>query len=229
MAPGADIVRFASTAILLKHPVLVTLTIVFVLGLLSTQYVPGGTSSGGIGPWIGLALLLIICAAAAWLLCSSEEVELDLAARRVTQRHLFLKFETAKNQWDFSNFNGVCVEQVTSKEQSAATSPGSGGYQSATKTTYSHSYKVSLLRPDIVVNLPDKQISAPSSPLELPMEKQDNPLPLEAIAQKLSTLGGWPATRRGYVLVTSAASGDTQVPSSVRVAPSASETAIDAD
>lgn len=229
MAPDADIIRFSSTAMVLKHPVLVTLTITFVMGLLSTQYVPGGTSPGGIGPWIGLALLLLVCAAAAWLLCSSEEVEFDPTARHVTQRHLFLNFETAKNQWDFSDFAGVCVEQVGRAKESAATSPGSGGYQATTKTTYSHRYKVSLLRPDIVVNVSDKQVSAPRTPLELPMEEQVDPLALEALAQRLSALGGWPATRRGYVLVTSAASGDPQGRSALRVAPSASESTIQAD
>lgn len=228
MEKNADIIRVSSTALLMKHPVLVVLTIAFILGLLATHYVPGGTSAGGIGPWIGLTLLVLVCAGGAWLLCSSEAVEIDPRRRVVTQRHLFLRIEIARNEWNFDAFTGVRVEQVTSTEQSAATSPGSGGYQGAIKTTHRHGYKISLVRPDVVVTVSDRRISAPTPPLELPMVERESPLPLEQLALRLSTLGGWPATRRGYVLVKGVA-GDTQGSSSFRGAPSLGDTAIDAE
>lgn len=209
MEMTANAMRFASTAIVMKEPVLVGLAIVFVVGLLSTQYDPDGVPIAGIWGWLGLAagltILLGICAIAAWLLCSSIEVVIDPATRRVTQWYRFLKYETAKNEWAFADFTGVRVEQKTSKEESAATSPGSRGAQTSVKTTYTHSYALYLLRADTQMTLPDRQLTVPHSPLDLPMEQQTDPRVFETAALQVARLGGWPAKRRGYALMKSAA------------------------
>src|SRR5262245_31517757 len=133
MEAGGDILRFSGTAILTKQPVLVGLTIAFVLGLLSTQFDFSAPSPGILSKLVALTLLTVICAVTAWLLCSWEQVEIDFASRQVTERRLFLKYEIAKNQWGFSHFTGVRVEQKNSKEYSNETTPGTGGYKGTIK------------------------------------------------------------------------------------------------
>ena len=227
MAARTNAMRFASTAMIMKQPVLVTLTIVFVLALLSTQFDPAGSSSGGIWGWLGLAVLLIICALIAWMLGSSQEVVIDGIARRVTQRYRFLYFQTANNEWDLADFTGVRVERATRSEKITTTSPGSGSFaKTGSKTTYNHSYSISLLRADTVVTTSDRKIDVPHHPLKLPMDEPMDPLALEAIALRLARLGGWLATRRGYMLVSSATFGAAQGAFAVNVAPDGVESPI---
>lgn len=196
MESAANTMRFTSTAILLKQPFLVILTVVFVLALLSTQFDPNGSSSGGVWGWLGLVILIAVWALIAWMLCVSEEIVIDPATRRVTQWYRFLKCQTAKNEWDFSDFIGVCVERKAGKSQSASTSPGSGGTYTSVKTTYTFHYTLGLLRADTVIAAPDRQINVPHYPLELPMEERNDPLSLEAAARQLARIGGWPANPR---------------------------------
>lgn len=205
------------------------LTVVFVVALLGAQLgAPDdvdASSSAGIWGWVGLTVLLIIGALFVWMLCAAEEIVIDPAARRVTQWHRFLKYEVTRNEWAFTDFTGVVVERKVSKENVAKSTSMSPG----TKAVYKSSYTLSLRRADTVVNTPDRRISVPHYPLELPMEERNDPLSLEAIARQLARLGKWPAKRRGYVLEARGGYADARGSYTVKSMPHDMESAIDVD
>jgi hypothetical protein len=202
MDSSDEVIRFANTAIVLKQPLLVFITIAFIVALLATQYSPESTSSpASIWVWLLRLTALAVCALGVWMLCHSEEIVVDGTQRRVTQSHRFLNYEVTKNQFSFSDFSGVCVELKIDSEHRATTTPGGGFTKTSTQSVNTRSYSLNLRRPDLVLKTPDRQISAPSHPLELPVADGSNPLVVEAVARTLARLGGWPAWRHHYTLL----------------------------
>lgn len=181
--------RFANPAIVHKAPVVIPVAVLMV-ALLITWIVLDWSWPFGFWEWLGVAAMIVICPLLVWMHCYSEEIVIDPAARRVTQRYSFLdSYETAKNEWGFSAFTAVRVERKVSKAYGEK------------KTVYRTSYTLSLLKADTQVTLPDRQLTVTHYPLDLPMEEQRDPLVLEASARQLARLGGWPAKRRGYALL----------------------------
>ena len=209
MELNANAMQFADTAIVLKEPVLVTLGAVVAVAMAGTWIALYWSWPFGFWEWVGTAAMIVICPLLVWILCLSVEVVIDPVTRRVTQRRRFLNYETAKNAWSFAEFTAVLVERKVSKDFVETHMSGSRSYGSSSsrsygssKTVYTTRYILSLLRADTQITLPDKQIAVPHYPLELPMEIQNDPLLLEEAARQLARLGGWPARRRGYALLT---------------------------
>lgn len=196
-----DRIRFASTAIITKEPLLVSLVsgMFVVTVLFSGWFTPNGIGSAGIWSRLGLSVVfLAIGAAVGWLLGYSEEIIIDPTARVVNQSYRFLHYVTAKNQFSFADFTAVRVERRGGKDRSATASPGAEGPSSSYKTVYNSTYTLSLVRADTKINLPDKQLSVPNYPMVLLVEKQNDLEKIEELALRLSRVGGWPAKRRRY-------------------------------
>ena len=196
MEPATGKMRFADTAIALKHPDMLAVVIVATVVLL---YLGGywdwiWSWPVGFWGWLGWAIFIIICVLLIGAHCYSREVVIDAATRRVTERQRFLNYEAVKSEWGFADFTAVWVEQDLRSEDVATSSPGSQGYKGALKAVYTRSYTLSLRRADT---------QAYDDALGLPMEDRKDPLVVEAFARQLAQLGGWPATRVGYVLMTS--------------------------
>ena len=220
MDSSDNVMRFANTAMVLKQPLLVFITIAFIVALLATQYSPEGTSSpASIWVWLLRLVALAVCALGVWMLCHSEEIVVDGTQRRVTQSHRFLQYEVTKNQFSFSDFSGVSVELKIDSQHRAATSPGTGGALTSVQTVNTRSYSLNLRRPDLVVTTPERQITAPNHPLELPVTDGSNPIVVEAAARSLARLGGWPAWRHHYALVPDGASAHAGKAYSVKILP----------
>ena len=180
-----DSLRFASTAIILKEPLLVGLVGAFLVGTLWL--------SGWMQPGVGV-FVLVVLAISAWFLGSSEEIVIDPSTRIVTQRHRLLNYVTAENRFAFADFTGVRVERQVSKHTRPVSSPGSGGYANSSETPYEASYVLGLLRANTQVG----EISVPHYPVELPMDKRKNARVVEEAALRVARLGGCPAKGRGY-------------------------------
>lgn len=197
-----NVMRFANTAMVLKQPLLVAITVVFIVGLLATQYSPEGSSSSPTPVWAWLLRLVLlgIVALGVWMLCHSEEVIIDANRKQVTQSHRFLHYEVTKNLFMFSDFTGVSVVLKIDSEQRGTAMPTGTATLTSAHTVRTRSYTLSLRRPDIVVNTPERQITAPNHPLALPMAEAGDPMVVEAEARKLARLGGWPAWRHHYAL-----------------------------
>ena len=195
MEPPTGKMRFANTAIVLKHTdkVAVVFVATVVLLYLSDYWDWIWSWPVGFWGWLGWTVFIVICALLVALFCYAREVVIDSASRRVTERHRFLNYETAKNEWGFADFTAVRVEQEISKGHVATTSFGSQGYKGSSKTVYTSSYAMSLLRADTQTHL---------YPLDLPLDDRKDPLVVEAFARQLAHLGGWPAKRVGYALMT---------------------------
>ncbi len=195
MEPATGKMRFADTAPVVKHTDAVALVFV---GTVVTLYLGGyldwlWSMPVGFWEWLGWAVFIIICVLLFGALCYSREVVVDAATGRVTEWQRLLNYEVAKNEWGFADFTTVLVEQDTSREHVATSSPGSQGYKGALKTVYSRRYVLSLRRADTQTH---------HSLLGLPMEDRKDPLLVEAFARQLADLGGWPAKRAGYALMT---------------------------
>lgn len=222
MHAPAQTLRFTGRPLLLRQPLLVGIGAAGVLALLATVYEPNPEPTGGFGWIVGLLVLLALLVAAAWLLCSSEEVQIDPVTRQVTQIHRLLHREVARNQWGFAAFTGVQVHQRAQAHTEAVTSPGSGGAKTGSRTRHTHSYRLCLLRAPTSAGSPAAPVAVPHHPLVLPSEADGDPQACEALARQVAALGGWPATRQGYVLLPGARPGDPP-----RASPSAAESPLE--
>ena len=219
-----NVMRFANTAIVLKQPLLVAITTVFIVGLLASQYNPGGSSApASVWAWLLRLALLAIVALGVWMLCHSEEVIVDANRQQVTQSHRLLHYEVTKNLFRFSDFSGVAVVLKIESEQTGSATPTGAATVTSARTVRTRSYSLNLRRPDIVLSTPERQISAPNYPLELPMAESSNPLEVEAEARKLARLGGWPAWRQHYAVETGGTSAGTRSAYTVKVVPGADD------
>jgi hypothetical protein len=187
--------RFGSDTPLLEAPALIAIAVAVVAFI---AWLAAGTrdpDAWDVLKWIaaGLIAAVSIAYAGSW-----HEVVVDAAARKVTERHGFLRYPVSwlGTQLAFSDITAVIVEQKTSKD----TEPAGTSMSRSTRTVYRKSYTLSLRRADTQVVLPDRKIAVPNYALDLPMKERNDPLPLEAAARELSQLGGWPARRRGYAI-----------------------------
>lgn len=207
MDEADNVLRFARTALVLKQPLLVALFIGFVLVLLVLRFSGGPDEPAApLGPrplwvWPLWALMLAALALGGWLLCHGEEITIDGARRQVTQSHRFLNRELTRNQWSFKDFTGVWVVLKIDSEHRGTSMPTGGSTLSSARTVTTRRYLLQLSRPDHVLVTPDKTLTAPAYPLDLPLPEAGDPRVVEATARRLTRLGGWPATRRHYTLV----------------------------
>jgi hypothetical protein len=198
---GTKTLRFANTAIVLREPLLVGLTVAFVIGLLVLSGWIDWSAPESVFGWLWLLfMLLVLFGLPAALLSWSQEIVVDPATRRVTQRHRLLHHVVAETHQPFTGFTAVVVQPKLDKETRAVTSPGSGGAKVATQTRYRTSYTLSLLRADTQVKLKDQNVSVPHHALDLPFDTEQDVLAMEDYACQLRSAGGWPARRRDYVM-----------------------------
>lgn len=217
-----NMLRFGSPQPLLEAPALIAIALAVVAFI---TWLAAGTRDADaldVLKWIAAGLIGAVCIAYAG---SWHEVIVDAAARKVTERHGFLRYPVGAlgQQLAFSDITAVVVEQKTSKD----TEPAGTSMSRSTRTVYRKSYTLSLRRADTQVVLPDRTIAVPHYALDLPMKEKNDPLPLEAAARQLSQLGGWPAVRRGYALSIRSVNGEGAY--TIKSMPHDAETAIGAD
>lgn len=198
---GTSTLRFANTAIVLREPLLVGLTVAFFIGLLALSGWIDWSAPVGPSGWLWLLVLFVVLVGLPGaLLCWSQEVVVDSATRRVTQRHRMLHRVVAETHQPFAAFTAVVVQPKVDSESRAVTSPGSGGAKVATETRYRTSYTLSLLRADTPVKLEGKTVAVTHHALELPFDGDQDARTLEDHARQLRSAGGWPALRRDYAM-----------------------------
>ena len=224
MEPNTNMMRFGSDTALLEAPALIAIAVAvaaFIVWLAVGTRDPDGID---ILKWVAAGVIGVVCIAYAG---SWHEVVVDAATKQVTERHGFLKYHVnwMGQQLEFADITAVIVEQKTRKESEATSTSGSRG----TRTVYRKSYTLSLLRADTQIVLPDKQIAVPHHALDLPMKERNDPLPLEAAARQLARLGGWPARRRGYTLLTNGKLSEQRSPYTIKSMPHDAESPINAD
>lgn len=220
--------RFADTPILLKEPLLVAITAVFLVAILALGLGPDPAWPIRIGEWMPvLVLIAVIAGVAAPLLAWSQEVVVDPAGRRVTSRHRLLHRVVSENHFPFTDFAAALVRLTPDRESRAVTSPGSGGARVATETRTRTRFTLCLLRSDMTVMIDGRPVSAPRHALDLPVDGDKDALALEDLARELHRIGGWPALRRDYVLVRAVASGSDR-PACIIRAQADAESAIEA-
>ena len=202
MADGPDIMRFGSDSPVLGAPALIAIAVAVVAFIV---WLAAGTRDPNffdVLKWIAAGVIgaVGIAYAGSW-----HEVVVDAAARKVTERHGFLRYPVSAlgQELAFPDISAVVVQQKTSKD----TEPAGTSMSRSTRTVYRKSYTLSLVRADSSIVLPDgREMAVPHYALDLPVKERSDPLPLEAMARQISRLGGWPARRRGYAL--SAGHGD---------------------
>jgi len=205
MNTSPQTLRFSSTAIVLKQPLLVALTagfalVTLLLATVDTPNEPVGLSM--VGPWLFWSVLLLVLLGCAVLVCWSQAVEIDRPAGQVRQTHRLLHFTVASSSQALSDFTAVRVRRIVEKDSEATTTPGGGFAKTALRTTYSARYELALLRPDIVLETAERKMVAERVPVDLPMEDKPDAVTVEALASQIAQLTGWPALRRGYAWVT---------------------------
>lgn len=209
METNEQVLRFQRPAIVLKQPLLVALTLAFVLALLVARFGPwGGGEMPAAEPepssawvWLFWAVLLAIAAGGVWMLCHAEEVVVDARQRSVTQTHRFLHHEVKTNRLRFADFNGIAVVLKIDKEHQGSSSPTGGATLTTARTVYTSRYALQLRRPDLVLKTAERTLTAPAHALDLPLADDKDPLAVEAQARRLTQLAGWPAVRQHYTLL----------------------------
>jgi len=227
METNEQILRFQRPAIVLKQPLLVALTIAFVLALLVARFGPWGggdmpaaeSNPEPVSAWVWLfwAVVLAIVAGGVWMLCHAEEIVVDARQQRVTQTHRFLHHEVKTNQLPFANFNGIAVVLQIDKEHQGTSSTSGTSTLTTGRTVYTSRYELQLRRPDLVLKTAERTLTAPAHALHLPLADDKNPLAVEALARALARLGGWPAVRQHYTLLPQGPAADGGAPYTVKI------------
>lgn len=194
---------FDRPAIVLKQPLLVALTMGFIVALLLAAFWPDGSEAAAPEPlpwWAGVFWLVVLAllALGGWMLCHAEEIVVDAARQRVTQVHRFLRREVNRNAWRFADFSAVVVTLQIDKEQQGESSPSGGATLATARTVYQRRYELSLRRPDLVVHTAERTLTAPAHALRLALPDGRDAAVVEAAARALAQLGGWPALRHHY-------------------------------
>lgn len=214
-------IRFTRQAIVLRQPLLVFLSIAFVLALLVARFGPwgGGEPPAPVEPsdapsvwfWLFWGVVLAIVALGVWMLCHGEEIVFDAVQQRVTQTHRFLHRDLKTNQWRFADFTGIAVVLNYDKEHRGSAMPTGGATLTTARTVYIPRYRLSLGRPDLVLKTAERTLTAPAHPLDLPLPDDRDPHAAEAAARTLARLGGWPARRSNYTWQADSAGESTTV------------------
>lgn len=202
-------IRFTHQAIVLRQPLLVFLSIAFVLALLVARFGPWGggdlpapaeqSDAPSVWRWLFWGVVLAIGALGVWMLCHGEEIVVDAVQQRVTQTHRFLHRDLKTNQWRFADFTGIAVALNYDKEHRGSAMPTGGATLATAHTVSIPRYRLHLDRPDLVLKTAERTLTAPAHPLRLPLPDDRDPRAVEAAARTLARLGGWPARRSNYI------------------------------